>query len=112
MKKDLGKNQDMQGRWLDMCRDAGIDPREVRLIYDRYDAYRGFTERNTGSSLAVGQWFRFYHLEKNSEGLQAGAPASGCSADGDAVNNACLSQPGSFLAVLEAYDTTRRDPAA
>jgi len=77
-----------------------------------FDAYRGFTERNAGASLPVGQWFRFYYLEKNSEGLQAGAPASGCSADGDAVNDACLRQPGAFCAVLEAYDATRRDPVA
>jgi hypothetical protein len=81
----------------------------VQLIYDRYDAYRGFTEKNTGSSMPVEEWFRFYHLEKNSEGLQAGAPVEGCSADGDAVNNACLRRPGAFLEVLKAYDTRKKN---
>lgn len=98
----------MQDRWLELCRTAGIDPQEVRLIYDRYDAYRGFTEKNTGSSIPVEQWFHFYHQEKNSEGLQAGAPVQGCSADGDAANNACLLRPGEFLAVLKAYDSSRQ----
>jgi len=98
----------MLDHWLELCRTTEIDPQEVRLIYDRYDAYRGFTEKNTGSSIPVEQWFRFYHLEKNSEGQQAGAPVQGCSADGDAVNNACLQRPGVFLEVLKAYDTSRQ----
>ena len=94
----------MQDRWLELCRTIEIDPQEVRLIYARYDAYRGFNEKTTGTSLAVEQWFRFYHQEKNSEGLQADVPVKGCSADGTAVNNACLRRPGAFLEVLMAYD--------
>jgi len=95
----------MQDHWLQLCRIAGIDPREVRLIHARFDAYREFTEKKTGQSISVGRWFGFYRLEKNSEGLQAGAPVEGCSADGDAVNDACLRRPAAFLEVLEAYDT-------
>lgn len=98
----------MQDRWLELCRTSGIDPQEVRLIYDRYDAYREFTGKNTGSAIPVEQWFRFYHLEKNSEGMQAGALVDGCSADGDAVNNACLRRPGAFLEVLKAYDAQEK----
>jgi len=98
----------MQDHWLQLCRTAGIDPREVRLIHARFDAYRAFTEEKTGTSISVGRWFGFYHLEKNSEGLQAGAPVDGCSADGDAVNDACLQHPTAFLKVLEAYDAFRR----
>ena len=97
----------MQDRWLELCRTTEIDPQEVRLIYARYDAYRGFNEKTTGSSLAVEQWFRFYHREKNSEGRQADALVKGCSADGVAVNNACLRRPGAFLEVLKAYDEDR-----
>jgi len=78
------------------------------LIYARYDAYRGFTEKNTNSSIPLEQWFHFYYREKNSEGLQAGAPVDGCSAEGDAVNNSCLQRPAEFLRVLKAYDTARK----
>jgi len=96
--------QEMQDSWLELCQTSGIDPQEVRLIYERYDAYRGFTEKKTGSAISVEQWFRFYYREKNSEGLQAGAPVEGCSADGDAVNDACLNRPGDFLKVLKAFE--------
>ena len=98
----------MQDRWLELCRSTGIDPREVRLIHDRYDAYRGFTEKKTGMAISLEQWFRFYYLEKNSEGLQAGAPVDGCSADGDAVNDACLRRPTEFLEALLVYDALRK----
>lgn len=98
----------MQNNWLELCRTTDIDPREVRLIYARYDAYRGFTEKSSAAAIPLNQWFHFYYREKNSEGLQAGAPVEGCSADGDAVNHACLQRPGEFLQVLKAYDMARK----
>jgi len=98
----------MADQWLELCRTTEIDPQEVQLIYGRYDAYRDFTEKNTGSCIPVEQWFHFYYLEKNSEGLQVGVPVEGCSADGDAVNNACLRRPGIFLEVLKAYDAFKQ----
>jgi len=89
--------------WRGLCRQEGIDPAEVRLVYERYDAYRRYTEGGSGDPIGVDQWFRFYHREKTSEGVQAGAVPEGCSADGDAVNNACLAKPAVFLRVLIAY---------
>ena len=94
----------MTDQWQQMCATESIDPREVELIHERYAAYRDFTGQGPGNPISLDQWFRFYHLEKNSEGVQAGAPVEGCSADGDAVNQACLERPGVFLAVLKAYD--------
>lgn len=98
----------MQNDWQELCRTTDIDPREVKLIYARYDAYRGFTEANTHSSIPLEQWFHFYYQEKNSEGIQTGAPVEGCSADGDAVNHACLLRPAVFLQALKAYDLARK----
>lgn len=92
--------------WEGMCQTAGIDPDEVRLVYARYEAYRRFTEHASGEAIPLERWFRFYHLEKTSEGIQAGAPTpGGCSADGDAVNDACLRRPAEFLRVLRAYES-------
>jgi len=88
-----------------MCRQEKIDPDEVRLVFERYEAYRRFTETGAGAAISLDQWFRFYHREKASEGNQAGPAPGGCSADGDAVNNACLQKPAEFLRVLTAYDT-------
>ena len=90
------------GSWRRLAQEASIDPNEVRLVYERYDAYREFTSRS-GAPLPLEQWFRFYHREKSSEGIQAGPPPSGCSADGDAVNDGCLKRPAEFLQVLIAY---------
>jgi len=92
-----------QQDWEGMCRQAGIDPGEVRLVFERYDAYRRFTDNGAGAAISLDQWFRFYHREKASEGIQAGPAPGGCSADGDAVNNACLTKPAEFLRVLIAY---------
>ena len=93
--------------WRALCRQLAIDPVEVRLVHERYEAYRRFNEDGVGDAIPLHQWFRFYHREKTSEGIQAGAPVEGCSADGDAVNNACLERPAEFLRVLLAYDLGR-----
>jgi hypothetical protein len=96
-------NAKMDTDWLSMCRDKGIDPEEVRLVFDRYEAYRGFTRDKRGALISLDQWFSFYHMEKASEGDKAAPAPSGCSVDSDAVNNACIKRPGPFLEVLKAY---------
>ncbi len=95
--------------WLTLCRETGIDPEEVRLVFSRYDAYRRFTADNQGAAITLDQWFRFYHLEKASDGEQTGPAPSGCSVDSDAVNNACIKRPGPFLDVLKAYHEAEPD---
>ena len=69
--------------WQALCREQDISTDEVRLVYERYEAYRRFTDAGLGEAIPLERWFRFYHLEKTSEGVQAGAPVDGCSADGD-----------------------------
>ena len=102
--------QEMQretSEWRAICRDEGIDTREVQLIFERYDAYRQFTQAGAGEAIPVETWFRFYHREKASEGVQAGPAPGGCSAEGDAVNNACLRKPAEFLRALVALAAER-----
>jgi hypothetical protein len=92
-----------QDDWQTLCQQESIDPAEVRLVFERYDAYRTYTEKATGNAISLEQWFRFYHAEKSTDGGESEVVPSGCSADGDAVNNACLSRPAEFLKVLAAY---------
>ena len=99
----------LERNWLELCRHEAIDPEEVRLVFARYEAYRQFTEKSQASSIPLDQWFRFYHMEKASEGEQTGPAPSGCSVDSDAVNNACISRPGPFLVVLTAYRAEESD---
>ena len=89
--------------WRDLCGESGIDPEEVRLVFTRYDAYRKYTNTQHNRAIALEQWFRFYHMEKASEGDEAQPAPSGCSVDSDAVNNACIKRPTEFLKVLQAY---------
>jgi hypothetical protein len=93
----------MEHDWLGLCRAERIDPDEVRLVFNRYDAFRKFNEGRQGASITLDQWFQFYHMEKASEGAGTGPSPSGCSVDSDAVNNACIKRPGPFLTVLKAY---------
>jgi len=96
-------NQEAEQIWLKMCRESSIDPEEVRLVFARYDAYRKYTDASRGATIAIDQWFKFYHMEKASEGDQAQPAPSGCSVDSDAVNNACIKRPAEFFEVLHAY---------
>jgi hypothetical protein len=96
----------MRTDWMQMCGEEGISPDEVRLVFDRYDAYRRYSDGGDTSSIALEQWFRFYHMEKASEGDHAGPAPTGCSVDSDAVNNACIKRPGPFLVILKAYCMT------
>ncbi len=84
-----------------MARQHRISPDEVRLVFARYAAHRD--HQKSGGALALPQWFRFYRMEKSSEGAQAGPAPQGCSIDSDAVNNACIERPSEFLQVLQAY---------
>ena len=90
-------------RWETQARERRIDPQEVRLVYDRYAARLRYAEQHQIEPISLAQWFRFYHMEKTTEGQQAGDVPGGCSADGDAVNDACIRRPREFLELLQAY---------
>lgn len=99
----------MAANWLDICRSERIDPEEVRLVFARFDASRRYAEGGgREASAALDQWFRFYRMEKASDGEQAGPAPSGCSVDSDAVNNACIKRPTQFLQALHAYLQSER----
>lgn len=100
-------NKQSARHWLELCRTEGIDPDEVRLVFSRYDAYREYTDK-LSQAIPLEQWFRFYRIEKSSEGDESEPAPSGCSVDSDAVNNACISRPTEFLAALKAYAVARR----
>ena len=98
----------MQHGWLDLCREEGIDPDEVRMVFDRFDAQRKYNEDKREAAIELDRWFRFYRMEKASEGAQAGPAPAGCSVDSDAVNDACIRRPGPFLTVLKAYQAEKK----
>ena len=88
--------------WLRYCREQEIDPDEVRIVFSRYEAYRRFTTEGEGTPIGLEQWFRFYHLEKTSEGEQAGLAPGGFGADSSGGNIAAIQRPRDFLEILKA----------
>lgn len=87
--------------WSDWCRARGIDPAEVRLVFGRYRAYRGYYERGRGEPpLPLENWFTFYRMEAASEAEQATPAASGCSVDPGARNRGAVTRPAEFLDAL------------
>lgn len=92
-----------QAAWRTHCRETGIDPVEVQMVASRYRAYRDFIEPQ-GGGLALDGWFRFYHMEKQSESPdQKGSVVGGCSATGEAVKQDVLSNPAAFLVILKEH---------
>jgi hypothetical protein len=87
--------------WTGACRAEGLDPGEVRLVLERYRAYRAYyLDGRRGEPLPVETWFTWYHRETASEtGQQAPAP-SGCSVDDDARNRGAVRKPQAFLRLL------------
>jgi hypothetical protein len=85
--------------WKAACKSEAMDPGEVEMVADRYVAYRDFMAGKPGA-LEIADWFRFYRMEKESE-IGSDGVVSGCSATGDAIEQACLARPREFLAVLK-----------
>ena len=88
--------------WRELALRHQIDPEEVRMAFDRFDAQRQFRAKTGHEPIGLSQWFRFYRLEKVTEGRQAGPTPGGCSIDSAAVIDACIERPAKFLQVLQA----------
>lgn len=88
--------------WRELARQHQIDPEEVRMAFGRFDAQRQFRARTGHEPIGLSQWFRFYRLEKATEGRQAGPVPGGCSIDSAAAIDACIERPVEFLQVLQA----------
>ena len=94
-------------RWLLLCERYRIDPAELKVVFARYQAHRRFAQQGGDGAIPLERWFRFYVLEKSSEGEQAGIFTE---APHDTINDACLARPRRFLEVLQAY--SREEPDA
>ncbi|MDJ0927801.1 MAG: hypothetical protein QNJ73_09135 [Gammaproteobacteria bacterium] len=97
-------SQSPDQNWQALAATHRIDPVEVQVVHERYAAHRRYAASGQGEPIALADWFRFYHLEKSSEGEQAGPAPGSFGADSDTINNACLKRPREFLEVLLAYD--------
>ncbi|MCK6370744.1 MAG: hypothetical protein L6Q83_05325 [Gammaproteobacteria bacterium] len=97
------RSEETVSGWMENCRRDGLDAAEVRLVYQRYRAYRAHHEKGgRGDPLPLERWFGWYRLEVASEaGTQAPSP-SGCSIDDDSRNRGMIRKPDAFLDALKA----------
>ena len=98
-------NEATQPDWRQQCQLLGLDPLEVKKVSSRYDMYKNYTEKQTGEFLALERWYKWYRIEKLSEGHASRTPpADGCSvgpdSDGDAEP---VISEAAFLTLLKLF---------
>ena len=99
----------MSNNWRQRCRTIGLDPQEVKSVSRRYDMYREYTDAQGGNTLDLPRWYKWYRVEKLSEGhAMLTPPAQGCSIGPDTQETGGpVIGEQEFLELLLAYRETR-----
>jgi hypothetical protein len=95
---------DMTPSWRQRCTTLGLDPQEVKSVSSRYDMYKNYTDENGGNTLPLARWYKWYRVEKLSEGhAMLAPPVAGCSVGPETeAQGPVISEPD-FLALLHLY---------
>ena len=92
--------------WRQRCVELGLDPQEVKSVSSRYDMYKKFTDENGGNALPVPRWYKWYRVEKLSEGhAMLSPPVAGCSVGAETESQGPVISEPDFLALLQLYRT-------
>jgi len=87
--------------WAGWCRQQGVDPGEVQVVFGRYSAYCSYYQGGRhGEALSLKDWFTFYRMEAASEADQASPTASECSVDPNAPSRGSITRPAQFFEAL------------
>jgi hypothetical protein len=90
--------------WRIRCAELGLNPQEVKSVAGRYDMYVRFTESQGGAALPLARWYKWYRVEKLSEGhAMLTPPATGCSIGPTATPPDTVISESDFLQLLELY---------
>ncbi len=90
--------------WRQTCEQMGLDPQELRKVSSRYDMYQTYTVDKTGECLPLERWYKWYRIEKLSEGHAARTPpADGCSIGPDTAASEPVISERDFLQLLQMY---------
>ena len=99
-------NQPLNADWQGECLKLGLDPQEVKKVSSRYDMYRDYTVKETGDCLPLKRWYKWYRVEKLSEGHATRTPPpGGCSVElgtDSEVDQAVVSETD-FLYLLKLF---------
>ena len=94
--------------WRARCDDLGLDPQQVKAVSQRYDMYSNFTDEQGGDTLPLPRWYKWYRVEKLSEGHAMQAPPDqACSVGPDVHQSGNVVSEQDFLRLLQSYRTSR-----
>jgi hypothetical protein len=95
--------------WRARCRELGLDPQEVKAVSARFDMYRDYTEKQGAEVLELPRWYKWYRVEKLSEGhAMQTPPVQGCSVGPETEPQGPVIGEQEFLDLLLAYRATRK----
>jgi hypothetical protein len=91
-------------RWRTRCAELGLDPQEVKSVSGRYDMYQRYTVSQGGTALPLERWYKWYRVEKLSEGhAMLTPPVAGCSVGPDTLKDGPVVSEVDFLELLSLY---------
>ncbi len=76
----------------------------MKSVSSRYDMYKTYTDANGGNTLPLPRWYKWYRVEKLSEGhAMLALPVDGCSIGPDTTPDGPIISEHDFLGLLECY---------
>lgn len=91
-------------QWRIRCTELGLDPQEVKAVSGRYDMYARYTSSQGSEVLPLDRWYKWYRVEKLSEGhAMLTPPVAGCSVGADTMPAGPVVGESDFLQLLELY---------
>jgi hypothetical protein len=95
--------------WRTRCKQLGLDPQEVKSVASRYGMYQSYTAQQGVEVLDLPRWYKWYRVEKLSEGhAMQSPPEQGCSVGPETQSQGPVISEHDFLALLQDYRATRR----
>jgi len=90
--------------WRQRCAELGLDTQEVKSVSGRYDMYQRYTDAQGGNTLPLPRWYKWYRVEKLSEGhAMLAPPVAGCSVGPETGPQGPVVSEADFLALLQLY---------
>jgi hypothetical protein len=98
--------------WRARCQELGLDPQQIKSVSQRYDMYQTYTDEQSGETLPLARWYKWYRVEKLSEGhAMQTPPEQGCSVGPDVHQSGNVVSEQDFLQILQSYRTSRGQTA-
>jgi hypothetical protein len=91
-------------RWRERCAELGLNPQEVKSVSGRYEMYERYTGLQGSEVLPLDRWYKWYRIEKLSEGhAMLTPPVAGCSVGPDTAASGPVVSEADFLQLLNLY---------